>query len=83
MMYMPLSEAIHRYTVSWLQLDWPVDWTQVFGRSGDLVLEVGFGNGGFLTDLVHAHPERCFAGIERAWGSISRLFKLVSTRVGS
>ena len=75
MMYLPLSEAIHRYTVPWLSLDWPVDWSQIFGRSGDLVLEIGFGNGGFLADLAQVQPDRCFVGIERAWGSISRLFK--------
>lgn len=74
-MYVPLSEAIYRYTVPWLQLDWPVDWADVFGREGDLVLEIGFGNGGFLSDLAQAHPDQCFVGIERAWGSFSRLFK--------
>jgi len=74
-MYLPLSEAIHRYTVSWLQMDWPVDWSKVFGRSGDLVLEIGFGNGGFLADLAERNPNKNFVGIERAWGSISRLFK--------
>jgi len=75
MMYVPLSEAIHRYTLPWLQLDWPVDWSSVFGRSGELVLEIGFGNGGFTADLAQTHPDKCFVGIERAWGSISRLFK--------
>jgi tRNA (guanine-N7-)-methyltransferase len=80
MMYLPLSEAIRRYTVPWLSLDWPLDWPQIFGWSGDLVVEIGFGNGGFLADLAQEHPDKCFVGIERAWGSISRLFKRLETQ---
>ncbi|MCE2433031.1 MAG: hypothetical protein J4F29_08950 [Candidatus Latescibacteria bacterium] len=52
MMSLQLSEEIQKYTVPWLQLDWPIDWPQIFDRTGDLVLEIGFGNGHFLSDMV-------------------------------
>jgi len=61
--------------VPWQKLDWPIDWKSVFGRSGDLVVEIGFGNGQFLVDLAQAYPDRNFVGIERAWASVVRLFK--------
>lgn len=75
MMSLPLSEEIQKYTVPWLQLDWPIDWSQIFDRPGDLVLEIGFGNGHFLSDMATARPDACFVGIERAWGSMRRLFR--------
>ena len=75
MMSLPLSEEIQKYTVPWLQLDWPIDWPQIFDQPGDLVLEIGFGNGHFLSDMATARPDACFVGIERAWGSMRRLFK--------
>ena len=74
-MSLPLSEEIQKYTVPWLQLDWPIDWPQIFDRPGDLVLEIGFGNGHFLSDMATARPDACFVGIERAWGSMRRLFR--------
>ena len=78
MMSLPLSEEIQKYTVPWLQLDWPIDWQQIFDRPGDLVLEIGFGNGYFLSDMAAARSDVCFVGIERAWGSMRRLFKCLN-----
>ena len=75
MMSLPLSKEIQKYTVPWLQLDWPINWPQIFDRTGDLVLEIGFGNGHFLSDMAAARSDACFIGIERAWGSMRRLFK--------
>jgi tRNA (guanine-N7-)-methyltransferase len=74
MTYLPLSESIQKYLISCSQMDWPIDWEQVFGQAGELVVEIGFGNGDFLIDLVQQHPDRLFVGIERAWGSVTRLF---------
>lgn len=78
-MSLPLSEAICNYWVPWQGLDWPVDWDGVFGRSGDLVVEIGFGNGQFLVDLAQQYPDRNFVGIERAWSSVVRVFKRLET----
>ncbi len=71
----PLSEAIGRYMVPWLELDWPIAWGSTFGRSGPLVVEIGFGNGGFLIGQAGQHPASNFVGIERSWGSMQRIFK--------
>lgn len=78
-MSLPLSEAICQYWVPWQRLDWPINWDALFGRSGDLVVEIGFGNGQFLEDLALAHPDRNFVGIERAWSSVLRMFKRVES----
>lgn len=80
MMSLPLSEEIQKYTVPWLQLDWPIDWPQIFDRSGDLILEIGFGNGHFLSDMAATRSDACFVGIERAWGSMRRLFKRLNAQ---
>ncbi len=72
---LPLSEAICRYMAPWLELDWPVNRESVFGRSGPLVVEIGFGNGSFLIDQAEQHPASNYVGVERSWGSVQRLFK--------
>ena len=46
------------------QLDWPVDWVVRFGRSGPLVIEIGFGSGLFLAALARNRPEANIIGIE-------------------
>ena len=80
MMSLQLSEEIQKYTVPWLQLDWPINWQQIFDRTGDLVLEIGFGNGHFLSDMAAARSDACFIGIELAWGSMRRLFKRLNAQ---
>ena len=75
-----LSESIQKYMVPWLQWDWPIDWARVFGRESDLIVEIGFGNGRFLADLAMARSDVCFVGIERAWGSVRRLFNRLEAR---
>lgn len=72
-----LSQAIHRYLLPWTQHDWPLDWNQLFTKSQPLVLEIGFGNGAFLLDQAINNPEKNFIGIERSWGSLQRLVKLL------
>ena len=71
----PLSELVRDYLVSWIDLDWPIRWEEVFGRSGPLVVEVGFGSGEFLLQEAGSRPDANFVGIERAWGSMQRLFR--------
>ena len=41
-----------------------LDTVDVFGRSGPLVLEVGFGMGQSLAAMAQARPDECFIGVE-------------------
>lgn len=44
--------------------DQSIDFQQLFGREGTLVLEIGFGNGLSLSDMALSAPETNFFGIE-------------------
>jgi len=70
----PLSAGLQAYAIPWTKVDWPLDRTTVFGFDGPLDVEIGFGNGDFLTDLAIASPGRQFIGIERSLRSLIRLF---------
>lgn len=41
-----------------------IEFSTVFGRDADIVLEIGFGNGDSLVAAAAAHPEQDFVGIE-------------------
>ncbi|GAB6264170.1 tRNA (guanosine(46)-N7)-methyltransferase TrmB [Photobacterium sp. R1] len=42
----------------------PLNWTEVFGREGHVVLEIGFGMGASLVEMAKNAPEKNFVGIE-------------------
>jgi len=44
--------------------DRPLDLDQLFARSANRTLEIGFGNGESLAALAEAHPEQDFLGVE-------------------
>ncbi len=44
--------------------DQSLNFTQLFGREGELIMEIGFGNGLSLADMALAFPETNFFGIE-------------------
>jgi tRNA (guanine-N7-)-methyltransferase len=69
----PLSDALHRYVIPWLQLDWPVNWQARFERTAPLVVEIGFGNGLFLIEQAERHPDANVVGIELSWGWVQHL----------
>ena len=46
------------------KMAWPTDWTALFGREAPLILEIGFGGGGFLVDLAQRRPEANIIGLE-------------------
>lgn len=58
-------------------LPFPAANVAVFQREAPLVLEVGFGDGGFLTSVARAHPEWNFIGADVAHASAARAFKRV------
>ena len=57
------------------KLPLPATTAQLFGHSGRLSLEIGHGNGVFLTELAQAHPEEHFIGAELSRGATARTFR--------
>ena len=41
-----------------------LDWPTVFNSTGNVVVEIGFGDGDCLRSLAMAHPDWCFLGLE-------------------
>ena len=70
-----LSRALADYVVEWRRSPWPVPWEEVFGRRAPLALEIGFGNGDFLSAQAQAHPERDHLGLELSWTAATYLFR--------
>ncbi len=50
----------------------PLDLAQVFGRVAPLEVDLGCGDGGFITQLAQRFPGRNFLGIEKLGGRILR-----------
>lgn len=59
------------------RLDLPTPPERLFGRDAPLVLEVGYGNGSFLTGLAAQHPAWNVLGAEVSLSSVTRAFKRV------
>ncbi|MCB5161244.1 tRNA (guanosine(46)-N7)-methyltransferase TrmB [Marinomonas algarum] len=53
-----------------------IDYTQVFGRESDVVLEVGFGMGASLVEMAKNAPEKDFIGIEVHPPGVAKLMML-------
>lgn len=47
-------------------LPWPVDWSELFGATRPLILEIGFGRGTFLLHLARQNPDANIIGLEIA-----------------
>jgi len=54
------------------ELSGPADWSRQFGRSAELIVEIGFGKDPFLLDRAAACPEGNHVGIERDLGRAGR-----------
>ncbi len=61
--------------VIWQQVARPVDWAGVFGRRAPLSLEIGTGNGEFLSRAAADRPEEDFVGVELRWASVKRALR--------
>ena len=48
----------------------PLDLISIYGRTAPLEVDLGCGDGVFLTGLAGGNPERCFLGIERLSGRV-------------
>jgi len=61
----------------WRTRPFPVDWSAEFGRSGDLHLEIGFGDGRYTVRRAADEPEADFVGLEISSASVQRALKRV------
>ncbi|MEO8627815.1 MAG: tRNA (guanosine(46)-N7)-methyltransferase TrmB [Betaproteobacteria bacterium] len=55
----------------------PPDWSQIFGRSAPLVLEIGFGMGETTAHVAQADPARNYLGVEVHSPGVGSLLKLI------
>jgi tRNA (guanine-N7-)-methyltransferase len=58
----------------------PLDLRQLFPNSGPLELDLGCGDGSFLTALAAAQPERNFLGVERLVGRVGTACRKIAAR---
>lgn len=58
-------------------LPWPADWAELFGRDGELLLEIGFGGGDFLIDLAQQRPQANLVGVEISLPSLRKVVRKV------
>lgn len=69
----PLTSATA--LLSWRRLPFPTDWDEQFPQGGELVVEVGFGDGRFTTRRAVAEPRTRFVGLEVSSGSLQRALR--------
>lgn len=53
------------------------DFKQLFGRTGDVVFEIGFGMGDSLVEMAIASPEQDFIGVEVHTPGVGRILHLI------
>lgn len=58
----------------------PLDADQLFQRKGDLIVEIGFGNGWFLEYLGTTYPDSNILGVELSISSTARAYKRLYRR---
>lgn len=54
-----------------------LDSEALYGRTGPLVLEIGFGDGRYLVHLAKTRPDWNLLGVERSLASVSRAFRRI------
>lgn len=66
--------------VPWRSGPFPRTWDNDFGRNGSLLVEIGFGNGIFTTQLAQQQPDLNIVGLEVATSSLVRTKKSVQNQ---
>ncbi len=61
------------------QLNWPVNWENIFDRKAPLLLEIGFGGGHFLVDLAQKRPSTNILGVEISLPALDRAQRKIKT----
>lgn len=54
------------------------DWSEVFGNSHPVEIELGCGDGGFILTRAQQHPERNFLAVERLLGRARKVAKAIA-----
>lgn len=54
-----------------------LDFSKLFNREAEVILEIGFGNGDSLWQMAQAHPEKNYFGIEVHRPGVGHLLRLV------
>lgn len=72
-----LAELWPRYGLA--SGDAPIDFSDLFGRTAPLILEIGFGNGETLAALATEHPENNYLGIEVHRPGVGSLLRLLES----
>ena len=57
-----------------------VDFSEIFGRTAPLIVEIGFGNGRSLAEMAEANPEYDYIGIEVHGPGVGHLLWLLNER---
>jgi len=60
-----------------LMLDWPTDWTALFGQGRPLIVEIGFGNADYLFALAKANANCNIIGCEISGHSMDKAEKKI------
>lgn len=64
--------------VPWTARPRPIDWAREFGRTAELVVEIGFGLGDFLVRMAREHVRQDFVGIELQWVPVRRALRKIA-----
>src|SRR5256885_7481320 len=56
----------------------PLNFSEIFPRSAPIEIDLGCGDGAFLTAVAHSHPEHNFLGIERLLGRVGKVCRNVA-----
>jgi tRNA (guanine-N7-)-methyltransferase len=73
-----LTDGMTRFGVSYAAS--PCDWSQTFGRSAPLILEIGFGMGQTTAEIAAADLEKNFIGVEVHPPGVGNLCNLLDER---
>ncbi|MFQ5420181.1 MAG: tRNA (guanosine(46)-N7)-methyltransferase TrmB [Anaerolineae bacterium] len=56
-------------------LPWPVNWSEIYGRTAPLLIEIGFGGADFLVELARTRPNANILGVEISAPSMRKAAK--------
>lgn len=64
--------------IPWRQMNHPLDWQNLFGRTTSLEVEIGFGNGERLLRHARSHPEVNLVGVDLSWPAARRALRKIA-----